>query len=396
MADEETARSQTGHACPVCGTRVDGPFVEIEGVAVQVNVLHRSPGAARDASRGDLRLGLCEGCGFIWNLAFDPSLVDYDGDYENSLHHSVAFEAYAEALAERLVERYDLRGRHVVELGCGQGDFLRRLCAAGGNTGTGFDPSYVGPERDGPVTIHREYYSEANLTDEPADFICCRHVLEHVEQPLELLRSLRRTLEPGRGTALYFEVPNGDYQLEHGVVWDLIYAHVGTFTAASLRTLFERAGFEVLDIGTAFGDQYLWIEARAVEGAASKPHGDEVDRVHASAQDFAESYRDAVADWRRQVDEITSAGRRVMLWGAGAKGVTLLNALPSPGAVDGAVDVNPRKHGSYLPGSATPVVGPESLPDYEPDVVVLANPIYADEVRGILAKLGQDVEVVCI
>ena len=41
-------------------------------------------------------------------------------------------------------------------------------------------------------------------------------------------------------------------------------------------------------------------------------------------------------------------------------------------------------------------MAPESLPDYEPDIVVLANPIYADEVRSILAGLGQHADVVCI
>ena len=44
----------------------------------------------------------------------------------------------------------------------------------------------------------------------------------------------------------------------------------------------------------------------------------------------------------------------------------------------------------------TPVVAPDKLPEYRPDVVVLANPIYRDEVGHILAGLGQEAEIVCV
>lgn len=380
-------------SCPVCARRVAAPFVEIEGVPVHVSMLHRTPAGARGAFRGDLRLAFCDGCAFIWNVAYDAAIVEYDADYENSLDHSPAFAGYAGALAERLVERYDLRGRRVVEVGCGQGDFLRRLCAAGDNRGIGYDPSYVGPDGDERVTIHRELFSEATVGDARPDFVCCRHVLEHVERPLDFVRSLRRTLDAG--TPVYFEVPNGEYQLENGVVWDMIYAHHSTFTAPSLRALFERGGFEVVDGGTSFGEQYLWIEARPADAVGAGAAPEEVERVAAAVDAFAAGYEDYVGDWRRRVEALASSGARVVLWGAGAKGVSLVNALDHRAGIGRVVDVNPRKHGSFLPGSGTPVVAPEELSDYGPDVVVLANGIYHDEVRSILAGLGQDADIVC-
>ncbi|NUT55496.1 MAG: methyltransferase, partial [Thermoleophilia bacterium] len=81
-------------SCPVCARRVETPFAEIRGVPVHVSALHRSASGARTAYRGDLELAFCESCGFIWNAAFDASLVAYDADYENSLDHSPAFIAY--------------------------------------------------------------------------------------------------------------------------------------------------------------------------------------------------------------------------------------------------------------------------------------------------------------
>ena len=381
-------------SCPVCTRHVDAPFVEIGGVPVHVSALHRTPAGARAAFRGDLELLFCDGCGFIWNAAYDAALVEYDAAYENSLDHSLAFVDYVSALAGRLVERYGLRGRRVVEIGCGQADFLRRLCDAGGNEGFGYDPSYVGPASDGRVTVRRELYSEQTVDAAAPDFVCCRHVLEHVERPLEFVRSLRRTLDAGHGTPVYFEVPNGEHQLANGVVWDMIYAHYSIFTAPSLRALFELGGFEVVDTGTAFGDQYLWIEARPAQAVRETGRSEDVERIRAVVGAFAAGYHELVSDWRRQVDGYAASGRRVVLWGAGAKGVSLLNALDRSAGIGRVVDVNPRKHGSYLPGSAVRVVTPESMSEFEPDVVVLANPIYGDEVRATLSRLGQDAEIV--
>jgi hypothetical protein len=221
-------------------------------------------------------------------------------------------------------------------------------------------------------------------------------VLEHVEHPLELLRSLRRTLDPARGVPVYFEVPNGEHQLREGVVWDMIYAHFATFTRPSLRTLFELAGFEVLETGTAFGGQYLWIEARPTAHPVRSPRAEEVDAVRDLVREFASGYDALVGAWRRRVDGYAASGRRVALWGAGAKGVTLVNALEHTGDIGVVVDVNPRKHGSFVPGAGVPVVAPSALGEYTPDVVVVANPIYRDEVAAALSAMGQQALVVCV
>ena len=65
--------------CPVCERPAGAPFLELEAVPVHVNVLHGTREHARATPRGDLRLAFCEGCALVWNVAFDRTLVDYDG-----------------------------------------------------------------------------------------------------------------------------------------------------------------------------------------------------------------------------------------------------------------------------------------------------------------------------
>ncbi|RMH01015.1 MAG: methyltransferase, partial [Chloroflexi bacterium] len=123
--------TESGVVCPVCGRGMLQVFARLEGVPVFCNVLWSSPEAARTAPRGDITLGFCGVCGHVANTSFEVERMAYTAVYENSLHFSPRFQQYAVELAERLISRYGLRGKQIVEIGAGQGDFLRLLCELG-------------------------------------------------------------------------------------------------------------------------------------------------------------------------------------------------------------------------------------------------------------------------
>ena len=135
--------NSVGAACPVCDSGGVRLFMTIPQVPVHCNLLWSAREEALKAPRGDIELVFCRGCGHIFNATFDPLLMEYSQAYENSLHFSPRFQRYARSLAVRLIERHGLRGKDIIEIGSGQGDFLKLLCEIGGNRGLGFDPSYV-------------------------------------------------------------------------------------------------------------------------------------------------------------------------------------------------------------------------------------------------------------
>ena len=175
-----------------------------------------TPATLRD---GPMALRSCETCAHVFNAAFDPNLIVYDERYDNTLHHSPTFRGYARSLIERLDETHSFRGKHVVELGCGKGEFLTELCAVTHCSATGFDPSYEGdagePGADSPRFV-REFMTPENAP--VFDFFVSRHVLEHLENPKELLRSVREASH-GRTVFGYLEVPNAMYDFER-CGWD--------------------------------------------------------------------------------------------------------------------------------------------------------------------------------
>jgi C-methyltransferase C-terminal domain len=76
--------------------------------------------------------------------------------------------------------------------------------------------------------------------------------------------------------------------------------------------------------------------------------------------------------------------------------VTFLNTTAAGEIVDVVVDINPRKHGGYIPGTGQQVVGPGALRDVRPATVVLMNHNYETEVRAELDALDLHPEVVCV
>jgi SAM-dependent methyltransferase len=384
-------------SCPVCHGMTMEEFLFLPGVPTHCNLLWESKEQAQAAPRGDLRLGFCRTCGHVYNLAFDPSLMEYTQAYENSLHFSPRFQAYAEALASRLIEQYDLRGKEVIDIGCGKGDFLSLLCNMGSNRGYGFDPSFVpeimekaSAER---MTIIRDFYSPKYASYQ-ADLVTCRHVLEHIQSPREFVKNVRASIGSRTSTVVFFEVPNVMYTLKDMGIWDLIYEHCSYFSASSLAVIFSACGFTVREQSELYDGQFLGIDV-APGNPSGEPPPEVHDRVAAMAEDravFAENYRRKVERWRRIFDARTN-DRKSVVWGGGSKGVMFLNTLRPGKAVEYMVDINPRKQGMFVAGTGQEIVAPEFLRNYRPDTVIIMNPVYRSEIQSQLDTLGVRADV---
>ncbi|MGR9115419.1 MAG: class I SAM-dependent methyltransferase [Gammaproteobacteria bacterium] len=384
--------------CPVCDSNATSLCIRLAEVPIYCNVLYPFRESALTAPKGDISLMFCQDCGHLFNGTFDAQKIAYSAEYDNSLHYSGRFREYAESLARDLVERYDLHGKKIVEIACGKGDFLADLCQLGQNLGYGFDPSYEPNRQDGEavrnMTIVQDYYSEryANLE---ADLVCCRHALEHIEKPKAFLNVVRTAVTANKGTALYFEVPNSLYTLKDMGIWDIIYEHCGYFCQNSLARVFIESGFSVQRLNDSFGGQFLSIETTPADGNKATPRTTlDVPSMATYAQAFEKNYEDKVTLWKSRLKTFKEEGKRVVVWGAGSKGVTFLNVLKVGDEVESIVDLNVHKHGKYVPGTGHPVVSPSHLQDYRPDVVIVMNPIYANEITQSLKDMGVKSDII--
>ncbi len=387
--------------CPACGGRALEPVWQLASVPVHSCLMLDDPNAARDFPRGALDLRFCEACGFLFNAAFDPAVERYSPAYEETQAFSPRFLRFLDELCADQARRHDLRDRLVVEIGCGKGEFLVRLAELSGCRGIGIDPGFRPERLSSPaaarLTFVRDLYGPA-WRRLAADYVACRHTLEHIGPVAEFVRTVRETVGDRRHVILFFELPDLRRILAEQAFWDLYYEHASYFTAGSLARLFRRERFEVERLERAYDDQYLLLEARPADRptAPALPLEDDLEETRALVARFRDRIGAKIGRLRELLREWSAAGWKVVIWGSGSKAVSFLTVLEGAGEIAAVVDINPHKWGKYLAGSGQRVVAPEALRALRPEVVVIMNPIYREEIGAALTEMGLEPELVAL
>jgi SAM-dependent methyltransferase len=162
-------------------------------------------------------------------------------------------------------------GGRFLDIGCGRG-FLVAGMARVGMEAEGLEPSEsaAARAREAGLNVTCGLLHEVGYPTRRFDAISIYHVLEHTEQPLEILRECRRILKPGG--ELVVGVPNFD-----SLVFALVKStwtglqlptHLQHFTPASIRMIAESAGFTVESMLTdstkegVAGELAIWLRRR--------------------------------------------------------------------------------------------------------------------------------------
>ncbi|NBD31928.1 MAG: methyltransferase domain-containing protein [Cyanobacteria bacterium] len=396
FVQERTQSSENelvNHVCPNCGHQGLNIFYEVREVPVHSCLMLSSQQEALDFPCGDVVLGFCDHCGFITNTKFDPKWSAYAPNYEDQQSFSPTFNQFARNLANYLVEKYNLYDKDIIEIGCSKGDFLLLLCELGNNRGIGIDPSVV-PGRvqskvAEQVTFIQDYYSEKHA-EYVGDFICCRHTLEHIYPTYEFLNQVRRSIGDRLQVGVVFEIPDTTRVLRETAFEDIYYEHCSYFTPGSLARLFRSCGFEVTDLYRAYGDQYLLIEAKPVAQSSQVIHPQEetLAELRQDLTAFTEKINPKLNEWKQHLEEAKLNSKKVVVWGSGSKCVAFLTTLDTIDTIQYVVDINPHRHGKFIPGVGKEIMPPEFLKEYQPDEIIIMNSIYRDEIQNMLDEMG--------
>ena len=376
-----------GARCPGCGSAARAPDYSVASTPVTCASVFATAHEARAVPMARVELVSCAHCGLLFNPCFDTRLAEVGARYESSQAASAHFSSFARSLARSWVERHGLRGKSVLEIGCGRGEFLRLLLDEGVGQVRGLDP--VAPPKgiDEPRLTIEPVSFDATTLDRDADAVVCRHTLEHVADVRGFLALLAQWAGRAPGRVVLFEVPATERVLEEAAFWDIYYEHCNYFTADSLVHAFEAAGFDVLRHERVYGDQYLILEARRASGAVA-PRTHDFEPLSQECGRFGGRARAAVANCDRHLAAFAAGGRPVVLWQGAAKTVGFLASLTTASPIHSAVDLSPQRQGGFLPGSGLAVHAPAALPAIDPQYVIVMNPVYRDEVQRQLDSLG--------
>lgn len=290
---------------------------------------------AKNCTKGDVILVQDLETGLIFNRAFQPELMDYDIDYQNEQAVSKVFQNHLNQVKE-IIQQHFAR-LSLIEVGCGKGYFLEVLQKSGFQI-YGLDPTYEGSNPD----IIKDFFTpDIGIQGEG---IILRHVLEHIQNPLEFCSKIRETNGGGK---IDIEVPCFDWIIKHRAWFDIFYEHVNYFRMSDFYRMFDT----IYESGYIFGEQYLYVVADL--NTLKIPVNDPDDRI-----EFPEDFIEGV---NRYANYLTSKPlQNAAVWGGASKGVIFSLFMQHFGAkIDIVIDINPAKHGKYLPATGIQVCPPE-------------------------------------
>ena len=387
--------------CPACGGQQFESFYEVDSVPVHSCLMLDNKEDAAAFPRGDLKLVCCHDCGFIFNQLFDAKWSVYAPNYEDQQSFSPTFNSFAGKLVRGLVDRYDIHNKKIIEIGCSKGDFLALMCEAGNNSGVGIDPSALAGRVETSAADRIEFINvcyDASHVAINADFICSRHTLEHIQPVSEFIGMIRDAVNENPGAPVMIEIPDTKRVLEEAAFEDIYYEHCSYFTPGTLASLVRRVGFAVYDLRLDYGDQYLIIECG---DDMSRDTQFSIEESVAETHEIVETFKRKIAGlhqkWADFIVQHEAEGKRVAIWGSGSKCVAFLSTLKLEDNVVSIVDINPNRHGKYIPGLARQIDNPEKLRQLKPDYIIVMNRIYEKEIAAQVRAMGlQETEIVSL
>jgi hypothetical protein len=373
--------------CPVCGTHGDNSVRYHRGrVPVINNVTYDTAESAIASPTGCIDLVQCPECGMTFNRSFFERLTDYNAAYNNARDASGVYSKHMEQVAG-FCRSFTGSSDCVLEVGCGNGDFLKCLCDTTGCTGIGYDTAYGGEKTyRGRLRFHSRYYQPEHAPQK-WDVLIIRHVLEHIRKPHEFLSFLTHAPGMRAGARLFVEVPDRDWIFDHEAYYDITYEHCNYFCETSLLNLLYRTGWEVSSIDRMFNGQFLAASAiyrgnHATERACPDPSP-----ATLPATDFSRT--------RKRLRELISRPGQTVVWGASGKGTILLSDLSGKDLekINYVIDIDPGKQGRFLPVSGKRVEPPQVLWGKEKILTLVMNGIYRDEISRQLKDMGVEASI---
>ncbi len=372
--------------CRSCGTMLTRTFVDL-GMSPLANSYLKPEQLNRMEAFYPLHVYVCETC-LLVQLEQFSSPCDIFSDYAYFSSFSDSWLAHARTYVDMIVERFKLhQSSRIVEIASNDGYLLQNFVSRGIPV-LGIEPAanVADVARKKGINTKVAFFGEktaVNLTAEGwgGDLIVGNNVLAHVPDLNDFVRGLKMLLKP---TGLItMEFPHL-LQLMRQNQFDTIYhEHFSYFSFIAVEQVFARHGmrlFDVEELSTHGGSLRIYA---CHDNDTSKPVETRVGELKSREETagFGKlshylSFGPRVESTKRQLlSFLISAkqeGKRVVGYGAPAKGNTLLNYCGvRTDFIDYTVDRSPHKQGHFLPGVHIPIYEPERVSQTHPDYLLI-------------------------
>lgn len=372
--------------CRFCGSPLSLSFADL-GMSPLSNAYLKPAQLNKMEPFYPLHAWVCDSC-FLVQLEEFESPEHIFSDYAYFSSFSDSWLDHVRRYTEQMVKRFGLgASSFVVEIASNDG-YLLQYFAARGVPVLGIEPAAnvaAEAERKGVPTLVQFFGTQTALelanTGKQADLLIGNNVLAHVPGLNDFVAGMAILLKPGG--VITMEFPHLLRLMEENQFDTIYHEHFSYFSFLVAERVFTKHGltiFDVEEISTHGGS--LRIFAKLASNNAL-PVGERVSALRqreraaglgsaGTYQAFAEKVKATKRQLLRFLIDAREAGKRVVGYGAPAKGNTLLNYCGvRTDLLDYTVDRSPHKQGCYLPGTHIPVHAPEKIRETRPDYVLI-------------------------
>ena len=363
--------------CIACGAPLwETPLLTLDNMPASAQHMPDAQGVKED--RG-LTLDLCQcmGCGLV---QFDCEPVDYYRDVIRAGGFSKTMVELRRYQYKHLIDSYHLEGKKFIEVGCGQGEFLKVLSEFPVEVhGIEHDPHLVELARAQGLDV-TEGFTETEDTRFAGglyDVFLSFNFLEHQPDPGTMLQAIYRNLEDDAMGLI--TVPSFEYIMDHNSYYELIRDHLAYYTFETLTPLLERNGFLVEECEVINRDTLSVIVKK---------------RPQMDTENLLECYVNLKREMETYMKYLDAWDKKVAIWGASHQGFTLAATTKLGERARYIIDSAPFKQGKFAPASHLPIVGPDHFHEHPVDAIIITAPGYTDEIAAsIRQKFGTSVEI---
>ena len=372
--------------CRSCGAALNHTFVDL-GMSPLANSYIRPEQLSRMEAFYPLHAYVCEKC-LLVQLEQFSSPHDIFSDYAYFSSFSDSWLAHAKAYVDMMADRFRLDQRtKVVEIASNDGYLLKNFVARRIPV-LGIEPAANVADvaiKNG-INTKVAFFGEKSALDLKedgwsADLIIGNNVLAHVPDLNDFVKGLKLLLKPSG--LITMEFPHLLQLMEYSQFDTIYHEHFSYFSFLSVEQVFARHGmklFDVEELSTHGGSLRIYAchdcdASKPIEVRARDLKARETDAGFGDLSHYL-SFRPTVeATKRKLLSFLINArqeGKRVVGYGAPAKGNTLLNYCGvRTDFIDYTVDRSPHKQGHFLPGVHIPIYAPEKISQTRPDYVLI-------------------------
>ena len=322
----------------------------------------------KDDRPTDLRIYQCSACGLV---QADCEPVSYYREVIRSTAYSQEMKDFRKKFLGDFVESNNLKGKSILEIGCGRGEYLDLMSGAGLiPSGTEYGSASWQHCRDAGHHVQRCFPDDPSmkLDGGPFDAFASFNFLEHWPDPASVFQTIySNTTADAIGL---LEVPNFDMILRKCLFSEFISDHLSYFTEQSFRLLLCLNGFEVIDCNAIWHEYILSAVVRK--------------RQTISMDMFTESRVILERNIKAFLAKHSKGG--VAIWGAGHQALAAISVLGISNHIKYIIDSAPFKQGRYTPASHIPIHAPSHLVVDPVSAVVIIAAGFSDEISQTLRR----------